>query len=169
MINKKEFDLLLQEIFQIENKIEEMKILNQFDKATEYTNKLNTIKEKANNIVLDNTNKTSGFDDISLEVLSDLIELNSDVDYYVLKINNIIESTIENKIDAEALKKIKELWNILDSDKKHWNSDSAHNPIEEIEHNKQIGKTALDIIIYKLQIEAVIDFTEIFKYCKKEF
>ena len=29
MINKKEFDLLLQEIFQIENKIEEVKIINQ--------------------------------------------------------------------------------------------------------------------------------------------
>lgn len=169
MINKKEFDLLLQEIFQIENKIEEMKVLNQFDKATEYTNALDVIKQRANNIVLDNENKSTGLDEISLEVLSNLIQLNSDVDYYVLKVNNVIASTTESKIDAEALRKIKELWEALDSDRKNWNISNEHNPIKEMEHNKQIGKTALDIIIYKLQIEAVIDFTEIFKYCKKEF
>ena len=56
MINKKEFDLLLKEVFQIENKIEEMKILNHFDKASEYNNKLEEIKNKAKNIDLDNEN-----------------------------------------------------------------------------------------------------------------
>lgn len=168
MINKKEFDLILQEIFQIENKIEEMKILNQFDKASLYNTSLEEIKVKAKNIVLDNENASEGFDEISLEVLLELIQLNSDVDYYVLKANNIIASTTENKIDAEALKKIKQLWEALNTDITHWNKQT-HNPIKEIEHNKQVGKTTLDIIIYKLQVEAVIDFTEIFKYCKKEF
>lgn len=168
MINKKEFDLILQEIFQIENKIEEMKILNQFDKASKYNSALDEIKSKAKSIILDNENQSLGFDSISLEVLSDLIQLNSDVDYYVLKVNNVIASTAENKIDAEALKRIKKLWETLDTDISNWNKLS-HNPIKEIEHNKQIGKTTLDIIIYKLQIEAVLDFTEIFKYCKKEF
>lgn len=52
MINKKEFDLLLKEIFQIENKIEEIKILNQFDKANEFENILKTIREDAKHIVL---------------------------------------------------------------------------------------------------------------------
>ena len=32
MINKKEFDLLLQEIFRIENKIVEIKVLKKFEK-----------------------------------------------------------------------------------------------------------------------------------------
>ncbi len=168
MINKKEFDLLLEEIFQIENKIEEMKILNQFDKASEYNSELDIIKDKAKNIVIDSANKLDGFDDISLEVLLDLIKLNSEVDYYVLKANNIIASASESKIDAEALKKIKKLWETLDTDIKTWNKE-PHNPLKEIEHNKQIGKITLDIILYKLQIEAVIDFTEIFKYCKKDF
>lgn len=168
MINKKEFDLLLEEIFQIENKIEEMKILNQFDEASKYNDELEAIKEKAKNIVIDNENSSEGFDDISLDVLLDLIKLNSEVDYYVLKANNIIASVSENKIDAEALKKIKKLWETLDADIKTWNQE-AHNPLKEIEHNKQIGKITLDIILYKLQIEAVIDFTEIFKYCKKDF
>lgn len=168
MINKKEFDLLLQEVFQIENKIEEMKILNHFDKASDYNSKLDEIKAKAKNIVLDNDNKSQGFDEASLEVLYELIQLDSDVDYYVLKSNNMIASAAESKIDAEALKQIKHLWETLEADIKHWEGKS-HNPIKEIEHNKQIGKTTLDIIIYKLQIEAVLDFTEVFKYCKKEF
>lgn len=168
MINKKEFDLLLQEIFQIESKIEEMKILNRFDKATEYNDSLEKIKEKANGIILDNENNSEGFDSISLEVLKELIKLNSDVDYYVLRANNVIASITENMIDAEALNKIKKMWEDLDLDIKAWEK-TEHNPIEEIEHNKQIGKATLDIIIYRLQVEAVIDFTEVFKNCKKEF
>lgn len=168
MINKKEFDLLLQEVFQIENKIEEMKILNHFDKASEYNSKLDEIKTKAKNITLDSNNTSNGFDDMSLEVLYELIQLDSDVDYYVLKNNNMIASAAESKIDAEALKKIKKLWETLEVDINNWNA-SEHNPIKEIEHNKQIGKTTLDIIIYKLQCEAVLDFTEVFQYCKKEF
>lgn len=168
MINKKEFDLILQEVFQIENKIEEMKILNHFDKASEFNKALDEIKSKAKNIVLDNENTSKGFDNISLEVLYELIQLNSDVDYYVLKENNVIASRTENKIDAEALKKIEKLWEMLNSDVTTWEK-SNHNPIKEMEHNKQIGKTTLDIIIYKLQIEAVLDFNEIFKYCKTEF
>lgn len=168
MINKKEFDLLLQEVFQIENKIEEMKILNHFDKASEYNSKLDEIKTKAKNITLDSNNTSNGFDDMSLEVLYELIQLDSDVDYYVLKNNNMIASAAESKIDAEALKKIKKLWETLEADINNWNA-SEHNPIKEIEHNKQIGKTTLDIIIYKLQCEAVLDFTEVFQYCKKEF
>lgn len=168
MINKKEFDLLLKEIFQIENKIEEMKILNHFDKASEYNNKLEEIKNKAKNIDLDNENNSQGFDENSLNVLYELILLDSDVDYYVLKSNNVIASAEENKIDSEALKNIKKLWETLEGDIKNWET-TTHNPIKEIEHNKQIGKIALDIIIYKLQIEAVLDLSEIFKYCQKEF
>lgn len=168
MINKKEFDLLLKEVFQIENKIEEMKILNHFDKASEYNNKLEEIKNKAKNIDLDNENNSQGFDENSLNVLYELILLDSDVDYYVLKSNNVIASAEENKIDSEALKNIKKLWETLEGDIKNWET-TTHNPIKEIEHNKQIGKIALNIIIYKLQIEAVLDFSEIFKYCQKEF
>lgn len=167
MINKKKFDLLLQEIFQIEDKIEEMKILNQFDKANEFNSSLDELKTKAKDIVIDD-NAPDEFDDLSVNVLYSLIKLNSDVDYYVLKVNNIIASVAENKIDAEALKKIKKLWEALEEDLESWELET-HNPIKEIEHNKQVGKTTLDIIIYRLQIEAVIDFTEVFKYCKKEY
>lgn len=168
MINKKEFDLLLQEIFQIENKIVEVKILNQFDKAKEYENTLEEIRAKAKDIVLDNENKSNGFDEISLEVLRLLILLDSDIDYYILKTNNVIESANENKIDAEALKRIKHLWNELEKDINHWNN-LEHNPIEEIEYNKYIGKTTLNIIAYQLQAEGILDFTKVFKYCKKEY
>lgn len=168
MINKKEFDLLLQVIFQIENKIVEVKILNQFDKAKEYENTLEVIRLKAKDIVLDNENKSKGFDELSLEVLRLLILLDSDIDYYILKSNNIIESANDNKIDAEALKRIKQLWESLEKDIKFWNKEE-HNPIEEIEYNKHIGKITLDIITYQLQTEGILDFTKVFKYCKKEF
>ena len=90
MINKKEFDLLLQVIFQIENKIVEVKILNQFDKAKEYEKSLGVIRLKAKDIVLDNENTSNGFDELSLEVLRLLILLDSDIDYYLLKFNNIL-------------------------------------------------------------------------------
>ena len=109
MINKKEFDLLLKEIFQIENKIVEVKILNQFEKATEYENALEIIRLKAKDIILDNKNESEGFDELSLDVFSKLIVLDSNIDYYILKTTNIIESKNENKIDAQALKKIKKL------------------------------------------------------------
>lgn len=168
MINKKEFDLLLQVIFQIENKIVEVKILNQFDKAKEYENSLGVIRLKAKDIVLDNENTSNGFDELSLEVLRLLILLDSDIDYYLLKFNNIIESASDNKIDAEALKRIKQLWESLEKDIKFWNKEE-HNPIEEIEYNKHIGKITLDIIVFQLQTEGVLDFNKVFKYCKKEF
>lgn len=167
MINKKEFDLLLKEIFQIENKIVEVKILNQFEKATEYENALEIIRLKAKDIILDNKNESEGFDELSLDVFSKLIVLDSNIDYYILKTTNIIESKNENKIDAEALKKIKRLWDSLEMDIELWNK-KTHNPIEEIEYSKHIGNITLYNIIYQLQTEGVLDFSKVFKYCKKE-
>lgn len=167
MISKKEFDLLLKEISQIENKIVEIKILNQYDKATEYEDSLNKIKEKARDIQLSETDNAEGFDEISLEVLSELILLDTEVDYYILKTNNVIESAIENKIDAAALEKIKGLWTTLEEYIKFWN-ESIHNPIEEVEYNKQVGKITLEIIIYQLQTEGIINYSKVFKYCKKD-
>ena len=168
MINKKEFDLLLKEILTIENKIVEVKVLNQFDKANEYESKLEKIREKAKDIVLDTDNKSEGFDEISLQILSEMINLNSDIDYYILKTNNIIESANENKIDAETLEKIRKSWEDLQNDIRVWNS-RAHNPVEEMTYTKHIGQATLDNIIYQLQKEGVLDFTKVFKCCKKEF
>lgn len=168
MINKKEFDLLLQEIFQIENKIVEVKILNQFDKAREYETKLEIIRLKAKDIVLDEKSKAQGFDDLSLSVFAELIQLHSDLDYYILKSNNIIENSVDSKIDAEVLKRIKQLWDYLGKDIEHW-KESNHNPIEEIEFNKHIGKITLENIIYQLQAEGILDYSKVFNYCKREY
>ena len=170
MINKSEFDLLLKEISQIENKIIEIKVLNQFDKANEFEEELRQIRERAKEIQLDNEDLSRGFDEISLEVLYSLINLKSEVDYFVLKANNVIESVDENKIDAEALEKIKTLWENLDKYISYWNeSDKTHNPIEEMDYNKHIGNLTLEIIIYQLQIEGVLNYNKVFKYCKKEY
>lgn len=168
MINKKEFDLLLQEIFQIENKIIEVKVLNKFEKVIDYEKDLENIRIKAKNIELDNTNSSEGFDKISLEVLSSLILLDSDIDYYILKSNNIVESVNENKIDAGALRKIKEFWDSVEQDIRDWNG-LVHNPIEEIEHNKEIAKRIVEIIIYQLQVEGILDFAKVLRCCEKEY
>lgn len=168
MINKKEFDLLLQEIFRIESKIEEVKILNKFDIANEFEDKLVSIKLKAKEIVLDAENQSKGFDDISLEVFNDLLNLDSEVEFFVLKTNNTIESSENNLIDREAIEKVKQLWEYLDNEINKWNL-SKHNPIEEIEFSKFIGQVTLENTIFQLQVEAIIDFPKIFKYCKKEY
>ncbi len=168
MINKKEFDLLLQEIFEIENKIVEIKTLNQFEEANKYEEKLELIKKKAKNIALDSENNSHGFDDDSIGVLSELVVLASDVEYYILKLNNVIEKSFDSKIDIEALQKLKKSWNDLENDIKLW-SKSEHNPIEEIEHNKSIGKNTLEIILLELQTQAILDFSKVFKYCKTEY
>ena len=118
MINKKEFDLLLQEISQIENKIVEIKVLNQFDKANEYEIRLENIREKAKDISLNQDGSSTGFDELSLSVFVDLISWDSDIDYYILEQNNVIESREENIIDAAALKKIKELCKLSKTDLK---------------------------------------------------
>ncbi len=167
MINKSEFDLLLQEISEIENKITELKVLNNFDKANEYEEKLTKIRNKATGIALDNTNTSSGFDELSTEVLLSLIILNSDVDHFLLKTNNIIESATENIIDAQALRKIRDLWNNLENHINSW-KENEHNPIEELEYEKTIGKITLEIIVHQLQIEGVINFHKVFKYCKSD-
>ena len=167
MINKSEFDLLLQEISEIENKITELKVLNKFDKANTYENKLANIRINASGIVLDTTDSSNGFDELSMEILEELINLNSEVDYYLLKANNIIESATENRIDAEALEKIKNLWANLEGYIKTW-KETEHNPIEDLEYEKTIGKITLEIIIHQLQIEGVINFHKVFKYCKPE-
>lgn len=170
MINKKEFDLLLKEISQIENKIVEIKVLNHFDKANEFENRLSEIREVAKTIHLDQDGLSRGFDDVSLMVLRSLIKLKAEVDYFVLKSNNIIESIDENRIDAKALEKIKSLWENLDKFISFWDeSKTPHNPIEEMDYNKQIGNLTLEIIIYQLQIEGVLNYHKVFKYCKKEF
>ena len=168
MINKKEFDLLLQEIFQIENKIEEVKIINQFDKANEYEVSLELIRLKAKDIEFDDENKSNGFDELSLKVLSELILLDSDIDYYLLKASNIIEVNIEDMIDPKELEKIKESWDCLEKDIQIWKK-SNHNPIEEIEYNKHLGKITLNNIIYQLQIEGILDFSKVWKYCKRDY
>ncbi len=168
MINKKEFDLLLKEILEIENKIVEVKVLNQFEKANEYETMLEEIRIKAKDIELDKENKSKGFDEISLKILSEMIVLNSNIDYYILKVNNVIESASENKIDAQALEKIKKSWENLENDIKVWNSTN-HNPVEEMSYTKYIGKTTLENIIYQLQTEGVLDFTKVFKCCRKDF
>lgn len=167
MINKSEFDLLLQEISEIEEKITELKVLNKFDKANAYGERLTNIRLKASSIVLDTTDSSNGFDELSTEVITELIKLNSEVDYYLLKVNNVIESAEENRIDAEALQKIKDLWNNLEGYIKTW-KETEHNPIEELEYEKTIGKITLEIIIHQLQIEGVINFHKVFKHCKPE-
>ena len=167
MISNKEFDLLLKEISQIENKIIEVKILNYYEKANEYEEILNQIKEKARIIELSESEEKSDFDEISLEVLSELILLDTEVDYFILKTNDIIESAIENKIDAAALEKIKGLWTTLEEYIRDWNKTN-HNPIEDVEYNKQVGKITLEIIIYQLQTEGIINYSKVFKYCKKD-
>ena len=58
MISKKEFDLLLKEISDIEEKITELKVLNKFDKANRYEQKLTDIRTDAASIVLDTTDET---------------------------------------------------------------------------------------------------------------
>ena len=168
MINRKEFDLLLQEIFQIENRIEELKVLKQFDKASQYEENLKQIRLKAESIVLDDSNNSKGFDKLSLEVLRDLIQLNTEVNYFILKNNNIIESEANNRIDSEVLEQIRRLWENLEQEINLW-KNTNHNPIEELEFNKKLGKETLNNIIYQLQKEAIIDFSKIFKYCKSEF
>ncbi len=168
MINKKEFDLLLQEIFQIENKIEELKTLNKFEIANEFEKNLENIKFKAKQIVLDDKNEINEFDEISLEVLSELIKLTSDIDFYILKINNVIESAIDNQIDVKVLEKLKNLWESLENDIKFWNK-SKHNPIEEIENSKHIGKKTLNILLFQLENQAILDLSKALNYCKPEF
>lgn len=168
MINKREFDLLLQEISQIENKLVEIKILEKFDKASEYENVLNDIKEEAKQIELDKANSSTGFDDLALKIFSKLIELDSEIDYFVLKSEGIIEGINENKIDAEAIEKTKRMIEELEEHIDDFNN-SEHNPIEEIENEKFLARKCLEIILLKLQAEGVIDFSKIFKYCKKEF
>lgn len=167
MINKSEFDLLLQEISEIEEKITELKVLNKFDKANAYGERLTNTRLKASSIVLDTTDSSTGFDELSTEVITELIKLNSEVDYYLLKVNNVIESAEENRIDAQALQKIKDLWNNLEGYIKTW-KETEHNPIEELEYEKTIGKITLEIIIHQLQIEGVINFHKVFKHCKPE-
>lgn len=167
MINKSEFDLLLREISEIEDKIVELKVLNKFDKAKIYEERLANIRLKASNIILDTTDCSNGFDELSIEVITELIRLNSEVDYFLLKANNIIESAVENRIDAQALQKIKDLWNNLDGYIKTW-KETEHNPIEDLEYEKTIGRITLEIIIHQLQIEGVINFHKVFKHCKPE-
>lgn len=167
MINKSEFDLLLQEISEIEEKITELKVLNKFDKANAYGERLTNIRLKASSIVLDTTDSSNGFDELSTEIITELIKLNSEVDYYLLKVNNVIESAEENRIDAQALQKIKDLWNNLEGYIKTW-KETEHNPIEELEYEKTIGKITLEIIIHQLQIEGIINFHKVFKHCKPE-
>ena len=168
MINKKEFNLLLQEIFQIENKIQEVKIINQFDKANEYEVALELIRLKARDIKLDDEDKSNGFDELSLKVLSKLILLDSDIDYYLLKASNIIEVNIEDIIDPKEIEKIKKSWVCLEKDIEIWKK-SNHNPIEEIEYNKHLGKITLNNIVYQLQVEGILDFSKVWKYCKREY
>ncbi len=167
MINKDEFDLLLKEISEIEEKITELKVLNKFDRANTYGERLTNIRLKASSIVLDTTDSSNGFDELSTEVITELIKLNSDADYYLLKVNNVIESAEENRIDAQALQKIKDLWNNLEGYIKTW-KETEHNPIEELEYERTIGKITLEIIIHQLQIEGVINFHKVFKHCKPE-
>lgn len=167
MINKSEFDLLLQEIAEIEEKITELKVLNKFDKASAYEERLSQTRLKASGIVLDTTDASTGFDELSTEVAVELVKLNSEVGYYLLKTKNIIESAQENRIDSQALQKIKDLWNNLENYIKTW-KETEHNPIEELEYEKTIGKITLEIIIHQLQIEGVINFHKVFKYCKPE-
>ena len=38
-----------------------------------------------------------------------------------------------------------------------------------MDYNKQIGNLTLEIIIYQLQIEGVLNYHKVFKYCKKEY
>ena len=82
MINKNEFDLLLKEISQIENKIDELKVLNQFDKAKEFENNLAEIREKAKTIQLDRQELSRGFDSVSIEVLYELLTKKEDAFYF---------------------------------------------------------------------------------------
>ena len=57
---------------------------------------------------------------------------------------------------------------VLEKDIENWEK-SNHNPIEEIEYNKHLGKITLNNIVYQLQVEGILDFSKVWKYCKREY
>ena len=88
MINKSKFDLILKEISLIETKIIEIKIDEQFDEAKGFDSRLHDIKNMAMEIKYDQDSKDE-LDEQSLEVIEKLLELNFDIDYFILKSSNI--------------------------------------------------------------------------------
>lgn len=166
MINKSKFDLILKEISLIETKIIEIKIDEQFDEAKGFDSRLHDIKNKAMEIKYDQDSKDE-LDEQSLEVIEKLLELNFDIDYFILKSSNILESAEISQENEKERESIKESWDKLEQTIKEWNA-IEHNPIEEIEKNKMIGKIALEIILKQLLIEGVLDLHKALFCCSKE-
>ena len=166
MINKSKFDLILKEISLIETKIIEIKIDEQFDEAKGFDSRLHDIKNMAMEIKYDQDSKDE-LDEQSLEVIEKLLELNFDIDYFILKSSNILESAEISQENEKERESIKESWDKLEQTIKEWNA-IEHNPIEEIEKNKMIGKIALEIILKQLLIEGVLDLHKALFCCSKE-
>ena len=166
MINKTKFDLILKEISLIETRIIEIKIDEQFDEATGFDQRLQEIKNKAMEIKYDQ-NSADELDEDAMVVVDKLLELNSDIDYFILKSSNILESAETNQENEKERESIKESWNKLEQTIKDWNG-AEHNPIEEIEKNKMIGKIALEIMLKQLIIEGVLDMHKALYCCSKE-
>ena len=166
MINKSKFDLILKEISLIETKIIEIKIDEQFDEAKKFDSRLQGIKNNAMEIKYDQNSKDE-LDEQSTEVIEKLLELSFDIDYFILKSANILESAEISQENEKERESIKDSWDKLEQTIKEWNA-SEHNPIEEIEKNKMIGKIALEIILKQLLIEGVLDMHRALYCCSKE-
>ncbi len=159
MIKNKVFELLVNEINRIEAQIAEVKVLECFYEARIFESILKEIADGAKNIFQDEEPDDNSQ---AIPYLKELLELASDIDYFLMKATNFIESVSIEVNDYEAVEEIKIKWKAIEKALSDWNT-SYHNPIEKIEKEKEISLKIIDIIIEQISVEGILDLTKAIK------
>jgi len=160
MIKNKGFELLLNEIKKIEGKIIELKISGRFYEARLYETALSNIQKQAKSIFEDEELDDNAQ---SLVPLRKLLELETNLDYYLMRINNFIEPAQPSNRNYKAVQKVQKKWDELKQEQTKWDKEE-HNPIEQVEHDKEIARKVVGLLIASISVEGVVDLTMAAKY-----
>ena len=164
MIKNKGFELLLNEISKIEGKIIELKISGRFYEARLYETALSNIQNQAKSIFKD---EESDDNSQSLVPFRKLLELETNIDYYLMRINNFIEPAQPSNRNYKAVQKVQKKWDELKQEHNKWLKEE-HNPIEQVEYEKQLAKSIVELLIASISVEGVVDLTMATKYVTEE-
>ncbi len=164
MIKNKGFELLLNEIKKIEGKIIELKISGRFYEARLYETALSNIQKQAKSIFEDADTDDNAQ---SLVPFGKLLELETNIDYYLMRVNNFIEPAQPSSRNFKAVQKVQKKWDELKQEETKWQKQE-HNPIEKVEHDKDIAKRVVGLLIASISVEGVVDLTNALKYTTEE-
>lgn len=164
--------LILEDIRRIEEKIQDINYLEQFDVAKKFTQRLSIAKQK----LLNKDNNSVGIDENEASFIKDIVGLEFEIDNFLNQKGKEIQKQIdknefENKVSgivtSKSEKSTQELWQGLASIIDEY-SKKQQSEMDNMQVTKKVAEAALKILKLQAAKGETIDINAVEQCCSKE-